>query len=172
MSTAKKVTANNHLPDTGDGRFPVYSKQFNELVDVVNDITDGTSEFNTISEATSGSGVTVDGTLLKDGGVVLTKGTVTQLTAITTGVTVNAPAGVITTVSSTLAAGSNATFIVTNSFVTATSVIQLTVNDSATAGLAKLNVQTVGAGVFSINVTNIHSANAFNNVLKIHFLVV
>ena len=99
------------------------------------------------------------------------KGTVTQLTAITTGVEVNTPAGVITTVSSTLAAGSNATFIVTNSHVTATSVILLTPDDSATAGLAKLNVQTVGAGAFSINITNVHSANAFNNVIKIHFSV-
>ena len=124
-----------------------------------------------INEATAAAGVTADGVLLKDGGVVLTKGTVTQLTAITTGVTVNAPAGVITTVSSTLAAGSNATFIVTNSFATATSVVQLTVDDSATAGLAKLNVQSVGAGVFSVNVTNIHSANAFNNTLDIYFAI-
>lgn len=127
---------------------------------------------DTISESYSGSGVTIDSVLLKDGSVVLPKGTVTQLTAITTGVEVNASAGVITTVSSTLAAGSNATFIVTNSHVTATSVILLTPDDSATAGLAKLNVQTVGAGVFSINITNVHSANAFNNVVKIHFLVV
>lgn len=198
MATANKITSTNHLPGEGNDRFPVYSKQFNELVDVVNDITDGTSSFDTISELTdaagvtidgvllkdstvktdtivektSAAGVTLDGTKLKDGGIILVKGVVTQLTGITTGVEVNAPAGVITTVSSTLAAGSNATFIVTNSFVTETSVVQLTVDDSATAGLAKLNVQTVGNGVFSINVTNIHSANAFNNVLKIHFLIV
>ena len=40
---AKKVTASNHLPGTGDARFPVHSKQFNELVDVVLEIeaTDG-----------------------------------------------------------------------------------------------------------------------------------
>ena len=136
-------------------------------------LADGsTLEADTIREATAAAGITVGGILIKDGGAVFAKGDVTQDTAITTGVEVNAPAGVITTVSSTLAAGSNATFIVTNSFVTATSVIQLTVDDSATAGLAKLNVQTVGAGVFSVNVTNIHSANAFNNLLKIHFLVV
>lgn len=103
--------------------------------------------------------------------VTVTKGNVTQITAITTGVTTNAGAGVITTVSSTLAAGSNATFIVTNSMVTSTSVIMLTVDDSATAGLAKLNVQTVTNGAFSVNITNIHGANAFNNVIKIHFVV-
>ena len=40
---AKKVTASNHLPGKDDARFPVYSKQFNELVEVVKQIepTDG-----------------------------------------------------------------------------------------------------------------------------------
>lgn len=103
--------------------------------------------------------------------VTVTKGNVTQITAITTGVTTNAGAGVITTVSSTLAAGSNAAFKVTNNKVTSTSVIQLTADDKATAGWARVNVQDVAAGEFYINVTNIHAANAFNNVIKIHFVV-
>lgn len=103
--------------------------------------------------------------------VTVTKGNVTQITAITTGVTTNAGAGVITTVSSTLAAGSNAAFKVTNSKATATSVIQLTADDKATAGWARVNVQDVAAGEFYINVTNIHPTNAFNNIVKIHFVV-
>jgi hypothetical protein len=152
----------------------VYYIKIKELIDRLNSVSTSDTELtiDTISESTSGSGVTVDSVLLKDGKVTVDKGTVTQLTAITTGVTLNKPAGVITTVSSTLAAGSNATFIVTNSFVSSTSVIQLTVDDSATAGLAKVNVQTVGSGVFSINITNVHATNAFNNVIKIHFLIV
>jgi hypothetical protein len=158
----------NFLPTKEDGRFKVRSAQFNDLVDKLNNFfpSAGNITADVVGDLTGD----VTGDLV--GSVVLTKGTVTQLVGITTGVTVNAPAGVITTVSSTLAAGSNATFIVTNSFVTATSVVQLTVDDSATAGLAKLNVQTVGAGVFSVNVTNIHSANAFNNTLDIHFVIV
>lgn len=39
---------------------------FNEVVDAINDVQDGTSSFDTISELTAGSGVTVDGVLLKD----------------------------------------------------------------------------------------------------------
>lgn len=144
---------------------------FNEVVDAINNVQDGTSSFDTISELTAAAGVTVDGVLLKDGGAQLAKGTVTQQTSITTGVTVNAPVGVITTVSTTVAAGSNASFTVTNSFCKSTSVIQLTVDDSATAGLAKLNVQSVGNGSFVINITNVHAANAFNNVIKIHFAI-
>jgi len=40
--------------------------KINEIIDAVNDIQDGTSSFDTISELTSGSGVTVDGVILKD----------------------------------------------------------------------------------------------------------
>lgn len=137
----KKISKLNFLPDEGNARFPVFSKQFNEFVDIVN---------NFLGKA---------------------RGTVTQLTSITTGVTVNAKTGVITTVSSTLAAGSNAAFTVTNSEVEEGSVIMLTVDDSATAGLAKLNVESVADGSFDVNVTNIHGSNAFNNVIKVHFVV-
>lgn len=143
---------------------PVIFQEANELVDAINDIIDGTTS---LEEAT------VTGVANLTGGIVAGKGNITQITAITTGVATGAkPAGVITTVSSTLAAGSNATFIVTNGLVTSSSVIMLTVDDSATAGLAKLNVQTVSTGVFSVNITNIHATNAFNNVIKIHYLIV
>ena len=66
--SALKVTKSNHLPGTGDERFKVFSKQFNELVDYVNDAvgTPGTGEFDIISEETAAAGVTVDGVLLKD----------------------------------------------------------------------------------------------------------
>lgn len=92
MASAKKVTSTNHLPATGDGRFPVYSKQFNELVDVVNDLSgaDGTLQADTISEETSGTGVTVDGVLLKDnkvtasGGISQGTANVTEFTVLTT----------------------------------------------------------------------------------------
>lgn len=88
MATAKKVTDDNHLPGTGDGRFVVYSKQFNKLVDVVNELepSDGSLVADTVSESTSGSGVTVDGVLLKDGYIVDSQGTAnTGVTAVTYG---------------------------------------------------------------------------------------
>ena len=34
-----KVTADNHLPGEGDARFPVYSKQLNEIVTKLNVVT-------------------------------------------------------------------------------------------------------------------------------------
>lgn len=80
---ANKVNDANHLPGTGDGRFKVYSKQFNELVDYVNDAitSDGTLNANVISEETSGTGVTVDGVVLKDNKVTATGGVVAGNTA-------------------------------------------------------------------------------------------
>lgn len=88
MATAKKVTEDNFQPGTGDGRFVVYSKQFNKLVDVVNELepSDGNLVAGTISESTAGAGVTVDGVLLKDGYIVDSQGTAnTGVTAVTYG---------------------------------------------------------------------------------------
>lgn len=92
MASAKKVTSVNHLPAVGDGRFPVYSKQFNELVDVINDLSgaDGTLQADTISEETPGSGITVDGVLLKDskvtasGGISMGTANANMFTVLTT----------------------------------------------------------------------------------------
>jgi hypothetical protein len=53
MATAKKVTQGNHLPSEGNGRFIVYSKQFNELVDTVedrlDDLEDGVISLTTLA---------------------------------------------------------------------------------------------------------------------------
>lgn len=169
-----KISKTQFLPTTDLGKTPVYADRLNSIIDwfTTNLSPDaGTLYADTINELTSSSGVTVDGVLLKDGKTELAKGTVTQETSITTGVTLNKPSGIITTVSTTVAAGSNASFTVTNNFCKSTSVIQLSVDDSATAGLAKLNVQTIDDGSFVVNITNIHGANAFNNIIKIHFVI-
>lgn len=97
--------------------------------------------------------------------------TVTQATSITTGVTLNADAGVITTVSSTIAADdSSASFTFTNSFIKSTSVIQLT---AGTAGngcpYAQITSQTSGSAV--LRLYNLHRTAALNNTVKIHFLI-
>ena len=95
---------------------------------------------------------------------------VTQLTAITTAVTVNAHNGIITTVSSTLAGGSNAAFTVNNSKVTTASKILLTVNHPG-AGIPVLITEAVANGSFAIRIYNVSAATAFNNTLKISYLI-
>ena len=95
---------------------------------------------------------------------------VTQLTAITTAVTVNAHNGIITTVSSTLAGGSNAAFTVNNSKVTTASKILLTV-DHPGAGIPVLITETITNGSFDIRIYNVSAATAFNNTLEISYLI-
>jgi hypothetical protein len=98
------------------------------------------------------------------------KGTVTQLTSITTGVTINTSSGVITTVSSTLGSLLQATFTVTNSIVKPGSVIILSTEYNGT-GHGDAGVQSIGTGTFNITVAN-QSLVALNSVIKIHYMII
>ena len=97
------------------------------------------------------------------------KGTVTQLTSITTGVISNTSSGVITTVSSTLATLGKATFTVTNSKVTTASVVLVTAVYTGN-GNAIATVGAVSNGSFTVNIGNA-SATTLNAVVKINFVV-
>ena len=77
MSLEKyKVNDGNHLPSIGDGRFKVYSKQFNELVNYIDTIhgDGGVGLYDIINEYTTGAGCTVEGVLLKDSNIELGSG--------------------------------------------------------------------------------------------------
>lgn len=67
MANLKKVTKSNHLPATGDDRFVVYSKQFNDLIDNLNA---GTGDL-TVNNATISGDLTVTGTTTLNGDLVL-----------------------------------------------------------------------------------------------------
>ena len=148
----------------------VYYTKIKELIDTLNGITDGTYSFTnlTVSALTSTTETTCK--------LTVTKGTVTQLTNITTAVTVNAGAGIITTVALTTAGGSTSgPFTVNNSFVTATSTIILTPEYASgkTGNPIVMTEGTPGAGTFKIKVGNgAPAATVLNDVVKIHFLVV
>jgi len=88
--------------------------------------------------------------------VTLTKGTVTQSGSITTAVTLNQPAGEITTVSATIAGTVN-TFTFNNSYIKADSVILATVNDTTGAGLVVVQVDNIVAGSCSISLAGVVS---------------
>jgi hypothetical protein len=94
-----------------------------------------------------------------------------QGTNISTGVTCHARHGQITTQAMDAIAGAENAFIVTNNRVTAGSVIVAHVNSTASAGTPILSVGTIGAGVFTITVTNLHATNALDNTAIISFLV-
>ena len=96
---------------------------------------------------------------------------VTQATSITTGVTCSAYTGVITTVSQTVAAGAEAEFVVTNTKVAATDVVVACIKTHTSAGEFIVGVSAVAAGSFKLRLTNLHAANAGDNVLVINFAV-
>lgn len=77
----EKVNFGNHRGDSNEQNLIVRAKLFNKFVDAVSAFlsTTGTIIADTISELTSGSGVTVDGVLLKDSQV--TTDTINEKTA-------------------------------------------------------------------------------------------
>lgn len=97
---------------------------------------------------------------------------VTQGTSITTAVTVNAHNGVITTVSSTLAANARTSFTVNNSNVDAGSKILVSVEyDEAATGIPVVGVSDITLGSFKVVLSNAAGADALNNVVKVHFII-
>lgn len=88
--------------------------------------------------------------------VTLTKGAVTQTGNINSAVTLNQPAGEITTVSDTIA-GTVRTFTLNNSYIKADSVILANVNDTTGAGLVVVQVDNIVAGSCSISLAGVVS---------------
>lgn len=99
-------------------------------------------------------------------------GTVTQITSITTGVTLNTVCGEIVTVSAGTAAGAEDTFDVTNSAVAATDVVVAAVKSTASAGTPVVFAHTAAAGSFKITISNLHATDALNNTLTLSFVVI
>lgn len=142
-------------------------------------VSDSIATLNSVAAlgayVTIGGAQTISGAKTFDTPLV-TKANVTQATSITTGVTANGSAGIITTVSSTLAADATAEFTVTNSAVAATSVVLVSIADYAgtygTNGIPVVNVDSIAAGSFKVDLSNVHSTNALSGVVKISYLVV
>lgn len=117
--------------------------------------------------------IAITGSSSEDG---VSTSSVAQGTSITTGVTINAERGLITTQSATAAAGVSQTFTVTNENASATANIRAYVVNYAgvftTNGIPVVAVDNRGAGVFDIVVSNAHGANALSGALVIGFDIV
>lgn len=98
---------------------------------------------------------------------------VTQATSRSTGVTVNAYQGAITTNAASLAASAQAAFTVTNSKVNANSIVLVSIQSGGgTTGLTIPVVTTIAAGSFVITLTNVHTATADTTASVINFFVI
>lgn len=98
-------------------------------------------------------------------------GTVTQLTSRSTGVTLNKISGAITTNATSLAAGAEATFVVTNSTVAVGDVILLSPRSGQTANTSVAFISAVAAGSFSITLSNLNASTADTGAMIINFIV-
>lgn len=108
-------------------------------------------------------------------GFVVQKQDVTQATSLTTPVTANASAGVITMYDGALAADASAEFVFNNSKITADSVImlQISYNNAGTANgnpIARIEKDTLAAGVVNITMTNA-GTGALDAPVDIHYLI-
>lgn len=97
---------------------------------------------------------------------------VTQATNRSTGVTINAACGAITTDATSLAAGAEAAFTVTNSSVEVGDVVVVCLRSGATAGTSSPLVTAVAAGSFQITLTNLHASTADTGASIINFVVI
>jgi len=106
----------------------------------------------------------------------ISKTNATQGTSITTAVSCAGNSGIINTVSTTLAAGSSATFTVSNPNVAASSVVLTNiVGYTGNAGCPLVRVNSVTAGSYSMTLTNMFDAStsgsALNGVVRIGYIV-
>lgn len=97
---------------------------------------------------------------------------VTQITSRATGVTANGVRGSITTDVSSLAAGAEATFTVTNNRVTADSIPVIALKTPSATGLSQAFVSKVIDGSFDITLTNLHATTADTSASVIGYFIV
>lgn len=100
--------------------------------------------------------------------------TVTQATNRSTGVTVNAVCGSITTDTTSLAAEAAADFVVTNSQVEIGDVVVVSQRSGSNGGNTDVSVVAVAAGSFTIRVSNNNAAagTAETGAIVINFAVI
>ena len=100
------------------------------------------------------------------------RGTATQITDHTTGVTVDATSGTIELDNADLAGAAEVIFIVTNNTAAANDIILLCVGDYVDAAAAPVvSIGVVAAGSFSVILSNPTATNSFN-ACKLNFAVI
>lgn len=105
--------------------------------------------------------------------VTLSKGVVTQASAITNAVTLNMPAGDVITVSLSTALSTTAgTFTVNNNYVKADSIVLANIIDyTGTTGFPAIFIDDVVLGSFKVTVRNLDTVSALNGTITVGFAV-
>lgn len=101
-------------------------------------------------------------------------GAVTQITNRSTGVTLSKITGTITTINTSLAAETAATFTVTNTTVAVGDVVIVAIQSGSNGGNTTVTVTTVAAGSFNLTVANQNASGgtAETGAILINFAVI
>merc|ERR1711998_269466 len=94
-----------------------------------------------------------------------------SVTSTSSGVTISKQAGSITSATAALVAGATDIFTLTNTYVSSTSLVFVTVKESCTSGYVVVTDATPGSGTVSVTVFNA-GASACTSTYKLHFLVI
>jgi hypothetical protein len=97
--------------------------------------------------------------------------TVTQATSKSTGVTINAPCGVITMNNASLASSTSVGFTVSNSYIDADDTVNLCLASGGTASSYVYVVDAVANGSFVIHVRNV-SGGALGEALVLNYSII
>lgn len=100
------------------------------------------------------------------------QGAVTQLTSKATAVTLNSSAGRITLNNAALAAQTNVSFTMNNSFISANDALIVTISGGATIESYNCWVNSLGAGTASITLRNITAATSLSEAVIINFALI
>jgi hypothetical protein len=130
--------------------------------------TIGLLSVNEIVEQLDGDGVTIESLKIKDGGFEIPLNFVEQETSIIT----TGSFGIITTVSSTLAAGTYTGFTMANALIGTDSYVRVTIAGYAGQGMPIVSIQILFSGQAVIKIANAHPSEALNNVLNIGFEII
>jgi hypothetical protein len=130
-----------------------------------------------IAEKTAATGVTVDGLIIKDGGITFAAGGTLDadsgtVTLSSNAGTVSKMAGIITTESLTTAAGSGQDLTITNTLCASTSIILVTRTGGTSATGTPVIKAVPGAGSFVITLDNKHASAAFNGTFILSYLLI
>ena len=100
------------------------------------------------------------------------QGVVTQLTSKATAVTLNKSAGRITLNAASLAAATNVSFTLNNSFISSNDTLIVTISGGATIESYNCWVNSLGAGTASITLRNITAATPLAEAVIINFALI
>ena len=96
---------------------------------------------------------------------------VTQITSLTTGVTINTPAGTVTSHNvGTIAAAAEADVVVTNSVVRANDTPVVSFQSAGDDGSLSVSVVAIANGSFTYRLTNLHASTSFDAATSVYIL--